>query len=197
MARALGPPTSPGGAPEHDDPALMQLLAKGDREALGILYDRHCPLLLAAAIRTLGEAREAHDLVHDVLLEAWLHAGEFDPERGTVRTWLLLRLRSRALDRLGRSEARRTRTLDAPAAEAPGDAPSIDEVDRIDVRQAVAELETDVREVLEWTYFRGLTAEQVSKETGLPVGTVRSRLARGLRTLRVTLEGPSMTRSRP
>ncbi len=179
-------------AREHDDRALMRLVAQGDREALGVLYDRHGPVLLAVAGRTLGEAREAQDLVQDVLLEAWLHAAEFDPDRGSARGWLLLRLRSRALDRLRRAGVRPTTPLDneAPLDPVPTDAGSLDVVDRLGVRQAVAALEADVREVLERTYFRGLTAEQIATETGLPVGTVRSRLARGLRVLRAALQGP-------
>jgi RNA polymerase sigma-70 factor (ECF subfamily) len=204
--RAMASPTSPSGpgSPEDDDRALMRLVAQGDREALGVLYDRHGPVLLAVAGRALGEVREAQDLVQDVLLEAWLHAGEFDPDRGSARGWLLLRLRSRALDRLRRAGARPTTRLDGEATldRAPPDGVSLDVVDRLGVRQAVAALDADVREILERTYFRELTAEQVARETGLPVGTVRSRLARGLRVLRDALDGSApepqlQPRSRP
>ncbi|HEY2216370.1 MAG TPA: sigma factor, partial [Solirubrobacteraceae bacterium] len=70
--------------------------AAGDRAALGLLYDRFAPSMLAVGQRILGSAREAEDLVHDVFLEAWLRARYYDPARGSVRTWLMLRLRSRA-----------------------------------------------------------------------------------------------------
>jgi RNA polymerase sigma-70 factor (ECF subfamily) len=166
----------------------MARVADGDRAALGTLYDRYSPLMTAIAVRTLGESREAQDLVHDVFLEAWLHASEFDPARGSVRSWLLLRLRSRGLDRLGRAETRKKAVADDGADEAPS--ATLEHVDRIGVRQAIERLEPGVREVLELTYFRGLTAEVVSREIGVPMGTVRSRLARGLRELRAALTPP-------
>jgi RNA polymerase sigma-70 factor, ECF subfamily len=173
-----------------DDRALMACVAAGDREALGTVYDLFAPIMMAAAVRMLGGQREAQDLVHDVFLESWLHAGEFDPGKGSLRSWLLLRLRSRALDRLGRAESQRTVSTDAPRQDDPRDAvaPSLEHADRIGLREAVEQLEAGVRETLELTYFRGMTADDVARQTGVPVGTVRSRLARGLRLLRATLQ---------
>src|SRR5258707_6137449 len=73
-------------------------MAGGDRAALASLYDRHSGVLLGLALRIVRERREAEDLLHDVFLEAWRTAKDFDPKRGRVRTWLAIRMRSRALD---------------------------------------------------------------------------------------------------
>ena len=70
----------------------------GDRRAVAALYARHAPLLLGLALRIVRERCEAEDLLHDVFLEAWRAAKDFDPARGRVRTWLAIRMRSRALD---------------------------------------------------------------------------------------------------
>lgn len=180
------------GRPGANDPNLVAGVADGDRDAIGALYDLYAPVMLAAAVKMLGAHREAQDLVHDVFLEAWLHAGDYDPEKGSLRSWLLLRLRSRALDRLGTAEATRTRSLDEgtqPVAES-SLAPAIELADRIGLREAIGRLDTSVREVLELTYFRGLTAQAIADQIRIPVGTVRSRLARGLRELRAALERP-------
>jgi RNA polymerase sigma-70 factor (ECF subfamily) len=179
----------------------MARIAAGDREALGTLYSLYAPTMMAIAVRMLGGQREAQDLVHDVVLEAWIHACEFDPGKGSVRSWLLLRLRSRALDRLGRAETVRTRSIDDPThptrdESAVAMTPAIEHADRIGLREAVERLDDGVREVLELTYFRGLTADAVAERAGVPVGTVRSRLARGLRVLRVALRGPDWEPSR-
>lgn len=187
---ASGASPSPG-----DDSALMALVAAGDREALGALYGRLAPRMMAVAARTLDSLREAEDLVHDVFLEAWLHAAEYDPSRGSVRTWLLMRLRSRALDRLGRAAiARHQGLLEEAAPEGPAASDVVEPSDSIGLQQAVERLDADVRDVLELTYFRGLTAEALAIHLGIPVGTVRSRLARGLRSLRVLLDGPEPER---
>src|SRR5262245_50133881 len=84
---------------DERDTVLVAAVAAGDRGALARLYDRYAVTLLAVGQRILGGRREAEDLVHDVFLEAWRQASGYDPARGTVRAWLLVRLRSRALDR--------------------------------------------------------------------------------------------------
>lgn len=131
-------------------------------------------------------AREAQDVLHDVFLEAWCHVSDYSASRGSVRTWLLVRLRSRALDRLIGVERSRTDPLDAvderhtlpSSASAQHSA-----VDRIAVRAALERLGPDVREALELSYFGGLTMREIAERTGVPLGTVKSRIARGLATL--------------
>jgi RNA polymerase sigma-70 factor (ECF subfamily) len=178
--------------PVASDQTLVAAMAGGDREAIGTLYDLYAPGMIAAAVKMLGAQREAQDLVHDVFLEAWLHAAEYDPERGSLRSWLWLRLRSRALDRLGTAEATRTRSLDEgdPLATGASLAPALEHADRIGLQKAIGRLDIAVRDVLELTYFRGLTAQVISDRMNIPVGTVRSRLARGLRELRAALDRP-------
>src|SRR5882724_11510868 len=89
---------APPGEDDAEDAALVRAMAAGDRAALATLYDRHAALLLGLALRIVGERRDADDLLHDVFLEAWRTAKDFDPSRGRVRTWLAIRMRSRALD---------------------------------------------------------------------------------------------------
>ena len=80
------------------DVSLVAAMARGDREALAGLYERHASILLGLAMRIVRSRLEAEDLLHDVFLEAWRSAKAFDPKRGRVRTWLAIRMRSRALD---------------------------------------------------------------------------------------------------
>ena len=191
--RALATATSATDAKAvASDRDLIAGMVEGNRESIGTLYDVYAPVMMAAAVKMLGAEREAQDLVHDVFLEAWLHSGDYDAEKGSLRSWLLLRLRSRALDRLSTAEATRTRSLDEGDSPLAGStpAPVIEPVDRIGLRDAIGRLEADVREVLELMYFRGLSAPAIAKQKGVPVGTVRSRLARGLRELRAALEHP-------
>ena len=89
------------------DARLMQALARRDERALAELYDRHAPTMLGVALRILKNRQDAEDLRHDVFFEAWRRAGEYDPARGTVRSWLLLRVRSRGIDRLRSLDAAR------------------------------------------------------------------------------------------
>jgi RNA polymerase sigma-70 factor (ECF subfamily) len=176
-------------ASSDDDAALMTRLRQADRSALGALYDRYAPSLLATAVRMLGSRREAQDLLHDVFIEAWEHAREYDVARGTVRSWLFVRLRSRALDRLGRAERVRARSLEESGIELDLQraTSASGTVEVIAVNQALAQLPKDVREALDLTYFEGLTAREIAERAQVPIGTVRSRLARGLAALGVLL----------
>lgn len=171
-----------------DDAALVAAVARGDKSAIGGLYDRHAALLLAVGLRILGERSHAEDVLHDVFIEAWHHARDFDPQRGTVRAWLVTRMRSRALDRRA-TGARQARLADdvrrelgdepavsPPAAEAPLDG------DR--VRGQIKGLGSDLAAVIELAYFEGLTSSQIAERLAIPVGTVKSRMARALSTLR-------------
>src|SRR5712692_6603075 len=85
---------------QPSDPELIERIAGGDRQALAALYDRYASSLLGAGMRTLKQRRDAEDVLHDVFVEVWQQAGDYDPMRGSVKAWLFLRMRSRAIDRL-------------------------------------------------------------------------------------------------
>ena len=94
----------------ESDEAIVASIALGDRRALASLYDRHAGRLLGIAHWFGLTNSDAEDIVHDLFLEVWHHAGDFDPRRGTAQTWILVRLRSRIVDCLRRVERRRTST---------------------------------------------------------------------------------------
>ncbi len=172
---------------QESDAQLVVHIANGDRGALARLYDRYSGVMFSTSVRILGDRREAEDLLHDVFLEVWKKAGDYDASRGTVRTWLLMRLRSRALDRC--KTARRNRVVsleEAPTWESrtvPGEDPSSSS-DKKAVRRAVRALPDTQRRVLELAYFRGLSSSEIARQLDIPVGTVKSRVAAGLNKLR-------------
>lgn len=170
---------------DAEDARLVAAMAQGDRNALAALYERHSGVLLGLALRIVRERREAEDLLHDVLLEAWRAAKDFDPNRGRVRTWLAIRMRSRALDL--QKSARVSRNagdagLDVIVDEREGSSP-----DHARVRAALAQLTAEQRQVVELAYFGGITCSEIAARIAIPVGTVKSRLAAGLRQLRDTM----------
>jgi len=187
----MSPPTSTGPAPlaERDDADLIDAAARGELDALAGLYDRYAGLLLSMANRMLGNETMAEDLVQDVFMEVWRRAHAFDASRGSVRTWLLVRLRSRALDRLRSAKHRREVTMHevaprepVPAAEDPELSP-----DRALVREALRQLPDDQRLVIELSYFHGLSSSEIAEQMGSPLGTVKSRTAAALGKLRAAM----------
>lgn len=173
------------------DGVLVRRMAAGDRQALAALYGRYSTTLLGVAIRIIGHRGEAEDLVHDIFLEVWRKADRWRAERGTVRTWLLLRLRSRALDRLRSPRLARGVSLDeglpdyAEVTVAPDD-PSL-AADRRRVREAVASLPPEHRAVLTLAAFEGRSASEIARRLDLPLGTVKSRILAARRGLKAAL----------
>ncbi len=173
------------------DAALVAAMANGDRAALASLYERHASLLLGLAIRIVRDRREAEDLLHDVFLEAWRSAKDFDPKRGRVRTWLAIRMRSRALDL--QKSARVSRNAGDSGLDLLVDTGETNNPDCARVRAALASLGDDQRKVLELAYFEGLSCTEIAERISIPVGTVKSRIAAGLERLRSGLV-PAATR---
>lgn len=170
-----------------DDAALVAAMAAGDRHALALLYARHAPRLLAIGTRILGCTSDAQDLLHDVFLEAWRHASEFDPQRGRVRAWLTVRMRSRALD------VRKSARVARSAGDAMLDVIAIDSHEALAagatargraLQSLLDKLSPDHRRALELAFLDGLTAVEIAAREGVPVGTAKSRIAAGLRNLR-------------
>jgi RNA polymerase sigma-70 factor (ECF subfamily) len=172
------------------DAALVIAMASGDKQAFSKLYDRYSSQLLALGIRMLGVRSEAEDLLHDVMLEVWKRAGDFDPKRGTVRAWLCLRVRSRALDRKKSPRVARAVAWDE-ARENDIEAPAVDpglRMERERVRKALAALSQEQKDVVELCYFTGLSTAEAAEKLGCPVGTVKSRLSSARDRLRAALE---------
>lgn len=172
---------------DAEDAALVAAMAAGDRTALASLYERHASLLLGLALKIVRERREAEDLLHDVFLEAWRQARHFDPKRGRVRTWLAIRMRSRALDL--QKSARVSRNAGDAGLDVVPDEAEVTSPDHSRVRAAVGTLGEDQRRVVELAYFEGLSCSEIAERIAIPIGTVKSRLAAGLGKLRDCIGG--------
>lgn len=173
----------------QSDEDLVFAIAGGDRDALGALYDRHHGAVAAVARRFGVGGGELEELVHDIFLELWGAAGEFDPERGKVLTWLLVRTRSRAIDSK-RKNARRQELLDTSGDLLHPSDPGVDPVKsmiRQQVRAAVEQLDDELRKVVDLAYYAGDSTRAMAESLGIPRGTVKSRLRRAREALAVVL----------
>jgi RNA polymerase sigma-70 factor (ECF subfamily) len=179
---------------EPDDIAIVAEMARGRAAALGELYNRYAPIMLPLAERITGGAAAAEDVVHDVFLEAWRHAADYDASRGSVRAWLLLRTRSRSLDL--RKSAAVSRSVPLADDAWLGDIGITAEegssgLDQAKMRRMLGGLPREQREVLLLGYFEGLSSSEIAGRVGIPVGTVKSRVAAALGALRDAFAVPA------
>ena len=148
-------------------------------------YSAHAGELYGFALRSLEDPGLAEEAVQDTFLRAWRAADRFDPELGSLRTWLFAILRNVVID-LGRARAARP----AVAGELPeqGHEPFEDALLNWQVEEALRRIGDQHRRVLVETYLRGRPYAEVAGELGVPEGTIKSRVYYGLRALRNALE---------
>jgi RNA polymerase sigma-70 factor (ECF subfamily) len=173
------------------DDAVVRAIAGGDQESLRLLNQRYGHALVAVAERVLGDRADAEEIAADVLWQAWRQAALFDRSRGSVGTWLMMLVRSRAIDRL-RARAARAKVPEDPAdsIDAPDATFDLNNAQqRRMVLAAVAALQESERAVLELAYYSDLSQSAIAERTGLPLGTVKSRMRSALIKLRDGLKG--------
>ena len=188
-------PTSPSSTlpGTGNDAFLVRQVADRRPEALAELYDRYSPTLLGLAKRVLGNTSDAEEVLQEVFVHVWNHAGRYDAGRSSVPTWLVLIARSRAIDRL-RSRRVVERTHEAAQQESPGEHTSPEGADNVfmqerreRVRRELAKLPPEQREVLEMAFYQGLTQTEIATRADIPLGTVKTRTLLAMKKLRNAL----------
>jgi RNA polymerase sigma-70 factor, ECF subfamily len=186
-----------------DDDGLALAIAAGDAAALDQLYRRYRPIAFAAAYSLLQEPHAAEDVVHDAFLKVWRAAASFQPERGSLRAWLLTIVRNAAIDHLRtrRVVTRPDLTFERDDVQ-PGNDPDVASAVEAasDARRLHAALRTlppAQRHAVELAFFAGLTHGEIAVQTGLPLGTVKGRVRLGLRRLRDHLQDLDHASSAP
>jgi len=175
----------PSGA---DEEPLADGFAAHESWAFEEAYRRYGALLYSTAYNVLGNADDAADCVHDALARVWRSRNAYSRARGAVRSFLTVCVRNEAISRL-RSQTRRSRLAERLAAEpAPHDPPpSGDPVERDRLRAAMRRLPEEQRVPLLMAYYQGKTHTEIAHELQTPLGTIKSRIAIGLRKLSTEL----------
>lgn len=173
------------------DAELYLSLKAGRAEALGVLYDRHAGLVYGLAFKVLGNPQEAEDLTQDIFLNL-VRSSSYDPRRGSMRTFLAILTRSRAIDRvrsrntalsfLGRWKSGNQQEESNTPLEYVFQGERSEEV-----RMALAQLSESQQQILKMAYYDGFSQSEIAERLEIPLGTVKARARRGLLKLRQTL----------
>lgn len=176
-----------------EDSRLCELVARiaaADQKALSQLYDATVSRVYSMARGITQNLHCAEEVTEDVYWQVWRQALRFDRQRGPVMAWLLTLARSRALDHLRRRDEATPHPEphllvedDGDSQDNPAQLMSGAERDRA-LRDALESLDPLPRQLLALAFYRGLTHEEISAQTSLPLGTVKSHIRRGLTTLR-------------
>jgi RNA polymerase sigma-70 factor, ECF subfamily len=190
------------GSATHDgttDAGLAAAVARRDGRALAEIYRRHGGAVWGLARRVLRDDHLAEEVCQTVFTELWANPERFDPERGSLRAWLLAQAHGRSVDTVRSEEARRRRDeRDGRYASAPG--PEFDVETTVEelelaahIRRALDLLTPDERGPIVLAYFGGRSYRDAAAALGQPEGTVKSRIRSGLGKLRRALEAEGVT----
>ncbi len=171
-----------------DDQELLAGVARRDEASLAALYDRYHLLAFSLALRVVNDRGRAEDVVQEAFLAVWRKAGTYAEGRGSVKTWLTSIVRNRAID-LVRARRESDRDDETTLLALRDQAPSVLEqvtarLDSETLRTFVERLPLEQRRAIAMAYFEGLSHSEIAEATGIPLGTVKSRVRLGMHRLR-------------
>ncbi|HXW82800.1 MAG TPA: sigma-70 family RNA polymerase sigma factor [Candidatus Binataceae bacterium] len=179
-----------GEATKLPDEALIAAMAAGRQDALRIFVQRYGPAIAAVSDRVLGNTADAEEVTADVLWQCWNQAARFDRSRGSVGAWVVTLARSRAIDRLRARRLRERAPSELDVQPVPRDDPAAtfqNAESRVRIKSALGCLKDGERQLIEMAFWSDLTQSEIASRTGLPLGTVKTRIRSGLLRLREEL----------
>lgn len=171
--------------------------AARDPRVIEDLYDLYGGVAFAFAYRLLGERGVAEDVVQEAFLNIWRQGVAYDATRGSARTWVLTIVHHRAIDQIRSMRTRNradTEIKDAVPLASHEDtwATVAQTLETERVRQAMAGLPPEQRQVIDLVYYGGMTHQEIADQVGIPLGTVKGRLRLALEKLRDSLRPPDV-----
>jgi RNA polymerase sigma-70 factor (ECF subfamily) len=168
---------------------LKTLQTAQSEESMRVLYRTYGSELYGFAVSALGDRGQAEELVQEVFTRVWRHAGSYDPDRASFRTWLYGIARNAIID-MKRRQSVRPALATHPETEEQGATDDSFEraLLRWQVGAALERLTPEHRQVIRLAHFQGLTLREIAERTGIPLGTIKSRTSYALRGLRLALE---------
>ncbi|HLO33677.1 MAG TPA: sigma-70 family RNA polymerase sigma factor [Anaerolineales bacterium] len=180
------------------DEILVARVASGDKTALETLYDQHAGTVLGISFRIVGDRAASEEILQETFWRVWQNAVAYRSERGSFTSWLFRIARNLAIDTCRRRKVRPQAVLEwvdnEPILDQLPD-PDMDVAEKVQanlkgkqVRNALAQLPGEQRQVIELAYFYGMTRQEIAAATGEALGTVHTRARLGLQKLREELE---------
>lgn len=154
-----------------------------ESEAYAYLYDNYSAALFGVIKRILDDEAESEDILQDVFVKIWQKIGSYQPEKGSLYTWMLNIARNSSIDRLRQRTRRQTiQTEQEPVYNANPQTQL--NIETIGVRQMMEQLQPDLREMIDLHYFGGMTHQEISDHKQMPLGTVKTKLRTAMQRLK-------------
>lgn len=170
-----------------DENLLVTKLKSRNRDALGYLYDNYASALYGIISRIVSDENVAEEVLQDVFMKIWSKIDQYESSKGRLFTWMANLSRNLAIDKLRSKEIKKvgkTDNLETFVTEIERSHQNHQNIDSIGLKETLKSLREEERFIIEMTYFKGYTQSEVSEEFDIPLGTVKTRLRMGLKSLR-------------
>lgn len=178
-------------SPHIDQDQLAAQLKAKSKDAFSYLYDHYSAAIYGAISRIVKDEDVAEEILQDAFMKFWDKMDQYDPAKGRFFTWMVNIARNLTIDKLRSKELRKAEKTDAIETYVSGielSHPSYQDIDGIGLKESLNALREEERFILEMSYFKGYTQSEIAEEFNIPLGTVKTRLRMGLKSLREVLK---------
>lgn len=166
------------------DKEIINRVRLRDKQAFSQVYDRYAPALYGVIKRMITDDHQAQDVLQEVFVKVWRNIDKWDPKRAKLFTWMYAIARNTSLDRLRKTATHSQHQLHE-AYHLSGDIDTSSYAEHREVCSILSELAPKYRQVVQCLFIQGMTQREMAKETGIPLGTIKSRLSKALQMLKV------------
>ncbi|MCW3092525.1 MAG: polymerase, sigma-24 subunit, subfamily [Ferruginibacter sp.] len=176
---------------KYNEDELVLLLQRRDQQAFSYLYDNYAPALNGVIFRLVGDKSIAEDILQEVFIKIWNNFSSYDPSKGRLFTWMMNLTRNLTIDTLRSKGYKKQNKIS-------GDENSVNDLqdtnsgpekfDTMGLRKQLENLKPEQRVIIDLAYFSGYTQDEIAKETGIPLGTVKTRMRAAIMELRKILQ---------
>ena len=172
---------------KYTEEELVALLRRHDQQAFSYLYDNYAPALNGIICRMVDDAQLSEDILQEAFVKIWTNFSQYDHTKGRLFTWMINLTRNLTIDTLRSKGYRKSRQISADENSVSNyrdKNTASDRFDSIGLRKQVENLRPEQRSIIDLAYFSGYTQEEISKEIGIPLGTVKTRMRSAINELR-------------
>jgi RNA polymerase sigma factor (sigma-70 family) len=171
----------------YNEAELLQGLQAHDEQAFSYLYDHYSKALFAVILPFVQQQDVAEDILQEVFVKVWQHIQSYNESKGRLYTWMLNIARNHAIDRIRSKDFNNQSKTTALPINVYNNADGDSRIGDVGLKKTLSNLPDDSRVLLELAYFQGYTHDEIAKITGLPLGTIKTRLRNTIIKLRKIL----------
>ncbi len=180
-----------GGVQKYNEDELVQMLQQQDQQAFSYLYDNYAPALNGVIFRLVEDKALAEDILQEVFVKIWNNFSSYNKSKGRLFTWMINLTRNLAIDTMrskGYKKQGKISGDENSVSNIQDNSFSINQFDSMGIRDQLKNLKPDQRVVIDLAYFNGFTQDEIAKQIGIPLGTVKTRMRTAILELRKILQ---------